>query len=212
MELPPHAMHPGTLHNPVYRGSVRAKQYPFVLDPFQETAVACLVRVKRLACWRGWGAGRHALTIRLASLGLPSRPRTGETRVCAGRCSHVCGQDRRGRVSVRGSPPPMPSTLAPRHFLSSLSSLPTPPFLPLPVHACDRYAIALATNAKQRVIYTSPIKALSNQKFRELQARGGGGEGSCNLETPHPLLCARLPALSCAVTVLGLILAILRSE
>lgn len=31
------------------------------------------------------------------------------------------------------------------------------------------YAIAKSINNKQRVIYTSPIKALSNQKFRELQ-------------------------------------------
>lgn len=33
------------------------------------------------------------------------------------------------------------------------------------------YAIATALKAKQRVIYTSPIKALSNQKYRELQER-----------------------------------------
>lgn len=32
----------------------------------------------------------------------------------------------------------------------------------------SRYAIVLALRAKQRVIYTSPIKALSNQKYREL--------------------------------------------
>lgn len=30
------------------------------------------------------------------------------------------------------------------------------------------YAIAMAIRDKQRVVYTSPIKALSNQKFREL--------------------------------------------
>ena len=33
------------------------------------------------------------------------------------------------------------------------------------------YAIAMSLKAKQRVIYTSPIKALSNQKYRELQER-----------------------------------------
>jgi ATP-dependent RNA helicase DOB1 len=32
------------------------------------------------------------------------------------------------------------------------------------------YAIAMSLRDRQRVIYTSPIKALSNQKFRELQA------------------------------------------
>jgi len=35
--------------------------------------------------------------------------------------------------------------------------------------AVAEYAIAMALRDKQRVIYTSPIKALSNQKFRELQ-------------------------------------------
>ena len=30
-----------------------------------------------------------------------------------------------------------------------------------------RYAIALSLRDKQRVIYTTPIKALSNQKYRE---------------------------------------------
>jgi ATP-dependent RNA helicase DOB1 len=31
------------------------------------------------------------------------------------------------------------------------------------------YAIATALRAGQRVLYTSPLKALSNQKYRELQ-------------------------------------------
>lgn len=35
------------------------------------------------------------------------------------------------------------------------------------------YAIAQSLKAKQRVIYTSPIKALSNQKYRELQQEFG---------------------------------------
>jgi ATP-dependent RNA helicase DOB1 len=35
--------------------------------------------------------------------------------------------------------------------------------------AVAQYAIAMALRDKQRVIYTSPIKALSNQKYRELQ-------------------------------------------
>jgi ATP-dependent RNA helicase DOB1 len=34
--------------------------------------------------------------------------------------------------------------------------------------AVAEYAIAMALRDKQRVVYTSPIKALSNQKFREL--------------------------------------------
>jgi ATP-dependent RNA helicase DOB1 len=36
---------------------------------------------------------------------------------------------------------------------------------------CAEYAIARSLRDKQRVIYTSPIKALSNQKYRDLQVR-----------------------------------------
>lgn len=36
------------------------------------------------------------------------------------------------------------------------------------VSSSRRYAIALALREKQRVIFTSPIKALSNQKYREM--------------------------------------------
>jgi len=32
----------------------------------------------------------------------------------------------------------------------------------------SRYAVAMSLRDKQRVIYTTPIKALSNQKYREL--------------------------------------------
>ena len=39
--------------------------------------------------------------------------------------------------------------------------------------AVAEYAIALSLSRKQRVIYTSPIKALSNQKYRELQEEFG---------------------------------------
>ena len=36
-----------------------------------------------------------------------------------------------------------------------------------------QYAIAISLNKGQRVVYTSPIKALSNQKYRELSAAFG---------------------------------------
>jgi CRISPR/Cas system-associated endonuclease/helicase Cas3 len=39
--------------------------------------------------------------------------------------------------------------------------------------AIAEYAIAKALKANQRVLYTSPLKALSNQKFRELQEEFG---------------------------------------
>ena len=40
------------------------------------------------------------------------------------------------------------------------------------------YAIAMAFRDGQKVIYTSPLKALSNQKFRELTEEFGGPDGS----------------------------------
>ena len=43
--------------------------------------------------------------------------------------------------------------------------------------AIAEYAIALALRNKQRVIYTSPIKALSNQKFRDLSEQFGDSVG-----------------------------------
>ena len=54
------------------------------------------------------------------------------------------------------------------------------------------YAIAMAFRDKQRVIYTSPLKALSNQKFRELEEEFGDvglmtGDTVCLLYTsPSP--------------------------
>lgn len=39
--------------------------------------------------------------------------------------------------------------------------------------AVAEYAIAKAFKADQKVVYTSPLKALSNQKFRELTEEFG---------------------------------------
>ena len=48
-----------------------------------------------------------------------------------------------------------------------------------------QYAIALSLARGQRVVYTSPIKALSNQKYREFSAQFGGDvglmTGDCNV-------------------------------
>ncbi|MES1916416.1 MAG: hypothetical protein MHM6MM_008234 [Cercozoa sp. M6MM] len=56
------------------------------------------------------------------------------------------------------------------------------------------YAVALALKRGARVIYTSPIKALSNQKFRELQEEFG--EGEVGLMTGDVTIC---PSASCLV-------------
>lgn len=70
-----------------------AKSYPFTLDPFQATAIACLERKESVLVAAHTSAGKTVVA---------------------------------------------------------------------------EYAIAMAFRDKQRVVYTSPIKALSNQKFREL--------------------------------------------
>ena len=87
----------GSLETPIYSGE-RAKQYPFVLDPFQEMAIACLERRESVLVAAHTSAGKTVVA---------------------------------------------------------------------------EYAIALSKARNQRVIYTSPIKALSNQKFRELSEEFG---------------------------------------
>ena len=50
-------------------------------------------------------------------------------------------------------------------------------FPPLRAHqVVAEYAVARSIKAGQRVIYTSPIKALSNQKFRDMQEEFGVDE------------------------------------
>eukprot|EP00878_Enallax_costatus_P019282 GHUV01020339.1.p1 GENE.GHUV01020339.1~~GHUV01020339.1.p1 ORF type:complete len:159 (+),score=33.42 GHUV01020339.1:427-903(+) len=80
----------GTLDEPVYNGDP-AKTYPFELDSFQKTSVACLERHESVLVAAHTSAGKTVVA---------------------------------------------------------------------------EYAIAMAFRDKQRVVYTSPLKALSNQKFR----------------------------------------------
>ena len=88
----------GTLNNPKYAGKPMAKQYPFTLDTFQATAIACIERNESVLVAAHTSAGKTVVA---------------------------------------------------------------------------EYAIAKALNNKQRVVYTSPLKALSNQKFRELAEEFG---------------------------------------
>ena len=87
----------GTLEHP-RAPAERARTWPFVLDPFQETSVACIERHESVLVSAHTSAGKTVVA---------------------------------------------------------------------------EYAIALALRRGQRVIYTSPIKALSNQKFRELKEEFG---------------------------------------
>lgn len=83
----------GTLQHPVAPSKDRARTWPFTLDPFQETSIACIERKESVLVSAHTSAGKTVVA---------------------------------------------------------------------------EYAIALALKKGQRVIYTSPIKALSNQKYREL--------------------------------------------
>ncbi|KAK9798903.1 hypothetical protein WJX73_005375 [Symbiochloris irregularis] len=85
------ALH-GDMNQPKWTGTM-AKQYPFTLDPFQTTAIACLERNESVLVAAHTSAGKTAVA---------------------------------------------------------------------------EYAVAMAFRDKQRIIYTSPLKALSNQKYREL--------------------------------------------
>jgi ATP-dependent RNA helicase DOB1 len=90
--------HHGTLYDPKYAEKPMAKQYPFTLDTFQATAVACIERNESVLVAAHTSAGKTVVA---------------------------------------------------------------------------EYAIAKSLKNKQRVVYTSPLKALSNQKFRELSEEFG---------------------------------------
>eukprot|EP00887_Chlorella_sp_A99_P003989 scaffold11.g3989.t1 len=87
----------GGIENPVWRGPM-LKEYPFVLDPFQKTAIACIERGENVLVSAHTSAGKTVVA---------------------------------------------------------------------------EYAIAKALKNNQVVVYTSPIKALSNQKYRELNDEFG---------------------------------------
>lgn len=99
-----------------------AKEYPFVLDPFQSEAIRCLERRE----------------VRL----LGSAPKSPRPNSLVPRPSTL--------------PSPTQSVLVSAHTSAGKTVV-------------AEYAIAMSLRDTQRVIYTSPIKALSNQKFRELQ-------------------------------------------
>lgn len=106
-----------------------------------------------LITWFGFIRAIFLAGISFRSWPIPARsyPVHRQQRVCVGVCAHICWQDCLCRVSKQD----LAQSQAPTHiYLCLLIS--------------SRYAIALALREKQRVIFTSPIKALSNQKYREM--------------------------------------------
>ena len=70
--------------------------------------------------------------------------------------------------------------------------------------ATAEYAVAKCFRDKQKVIYTSPIKALSNQKFRDMQEEFG--EGNVGLMTGDMTLC---PNATCLIMTTEILLSML---
>ena len=99
-----------------YNG-IPAKEYPFVLDPFQKEAILCLQNSQ--------------------SVLVSAHTSAGKTVVAEYALSNV--------------------------LIFCLISF----LIPFVFSFLNRYAIAMSLKEKQRVIYTTPIKALSNQKYRE---------------------------------------------
>ncbi|EFJ40622.1 hypothetical protein VOLCADRAFT_121704 [Volvox carteri f. nagariensis] len=64
----------GTLHEPIYKGS-RAKEYPFVLDPFQETSIACLERHESVLVSAHTSAGKTVVAEYAIAMGFRSNQR-----------------------------------------------------------------------------------------------------------------------------------------
>ena len=130
----------GTMQEPHYSGEL-AKQYPFVLDPFQKAAIACIERRESVLVAAHTSGTvtlplqRHCLSARLGR----QRP-AGMDACVAYACSEWC-QPLRGRPT--GSLPSLCATL--------------------PAHAAGKtvvaeYAIAKSLAAEKRVVYTSPLK------------------------------------------------------
>ena len=70
--------------------------------------------------------------------------------------------------------------------------------------ATAEYAVAKCFRDKQKVIYTSPIKALSNQKFRDMQEEFG--EANVGLMTGDMTLC---PNATCLIMTTEILLSML---
>lgn len=113
-----------------------AKQYPFTLDPFQSTSVACLVGVesKSSAPMSSVCCSHHARFSRCCTL-------AGKARVCPCCSAYFSRKDSSSRVSLQ----------------LIMASYHIPMYLAVDMQLC-RYAIAMAFRDNQKVIYTSPLK------------------------------------------------------
>lgn len=124
----------GSLLPPPQASKPMAREYPFTLDPFQQTAISCLEAGHSVLVAAHTSAGKTVVAEYAFAMALRYV-----------RCDAQLGNSWGGLVLIGSIP-----TLVRNHRSA-------PP----------------AIRDKQRVIYTSPLKALSNQKYRELQQEFG---------------------------------------
>lgn len=76
----------GTIHNPAWNGTM-AKQYPFTLDPFQSTAIACLERKESVLVAAHTSAGKTVVAEYAIAMAFREKQRvvyTSPIKVCGG--------------------------------------------------------------------------------------------------------------------------------
>ena len=126
----------------------KAREYPFSLDPFQEEAIRCIENEQSVLVSAHTSAGK-----------------TVSAQFSAFICTFLDSATQRQIMSsyrnelLRFFPHRLEA-----HSIRFCGHSRSVFFLPQVV---AEYSIALALKNKQRVIYTTPIKALSNQKYRE---------------------------------------------
>ncbi|KAK7841745.1 dexh-box atp-dependent rna helicase dexh10 [Quercus suber] len=171
----------GTLSNPMYNGKM-AKTYPFTLDPFQRVSVACLERNESVLV-SAHTSEPDDLEVTRTPNQESLRNQSNLTRTCIHEVAVPSGYTSTKVESIHGTlSNPMyngkmaktyPFTLDPFQRVS-VACLERNESVLVSAHtsagktAVAEYAIAMAFREKQRVLYTSPLKALSNQKYREL--------------------------------------------
>ena len=124
-----------------------AKEYPFALDSFQATAAECLERGQSVLVAAHTSAGKTVVAQYAFAMAL--------------RC--VAGTHR-GRATCHELPLVLASTRLP--VLGRC-------WRPLTCAVRDSHTRSCMHRDGQRVIYTSPLKALSNQKYREFNDEFG---------------------------------------
>jgi hypothetical protein len=139
---------------PAPRPGPPARTYPFPLDPFQSTAIACLEARHNVLVAAHTSAGKTVVAEYAFAMALRwgGGEAAGGPRACLqchtqARCVRLCGN------AIASNPC--------RMWRRRGQTCPSPPLPPSP----------RSDNA--RVIYTSPLKALSNEKYRQFKGEFG---------------------------------------